>query len=66
MKTITIIVNDGAIEQVTGIPPGVRVEVRDYDTQDAVIDGGDDSHFDLVRDKDGDIYERFVFESEEK
>jgi hypothetical protein len=34
MQTITVNVRGGVVQDVTGVPPGVAVEVRDYDTED--------------------------------
>lgn len=34
-KTIVVEVRGGLVEDITGIPDGIQVEVRDYDVQDA-------------------------------
>ncbi len=48
MKTITVIVEGGMIQDVIGIPKGVRVEVHDYDTE-----GGDPDIESIETDRQG-------------
>lgn len=39
MRTITVIVEGGLVQDIQGIPKGIRVKVLDYDS-----DGIDESH----------------------
>ena len=54
MKRIVLYLQGGAIQGASDLPPGVEVEIRDYDTE------GTDQHPRMKRDEDGDQYESIV------
>ncbi len=55
--TITVTVDGGLIQDIDGIPPGVAVEVRDYDLE------GNDT--DVLADNDGNEYFRGLWGGED-
>ena len=48
---IIVTVSGGVVQNVEGVPPGVVVEVRDYDVM-----GCDEE--DLIKDENGELYEK--------
>ena len=53
-RRVVLYLRGGAIQGASDVPPGVTVEVRDYDT-----DGAEDGR--IKRDTDGDAYQSLVF-----
>ncbi len=57
-KPIIVIVSGGNVQDVLNVPPGVVIEVHDYDTTCTDIDG------DLRRDPDGAAYTCATYKGE--
>lgn len=53
-RRVVLYLRGGAIQGASDVPPGIAVEVRDYDAN-----GADDSR--IKRDTDGDAYQSLVF-----